>query len=228
MTTHGDDSAAEEAIWVAQARAGNADAFARLCERHRRRVWRVVASATPVAADAEDLAQEAIVRAFCALSTYRAEASFVAWLCHIALNVAHDHGRSAWKRRVLLWPQGLLPAGEETGHAPAPESEMARRDVQRQVRAAVATLPARERVPIWLVYFEEFSLAEVARLENVPESTLRSRIRAGLKRLGRVLPADLLTGQGEENAPVNTSGSVRAASGTPASSLSVAVKGCKP
>jgi len=41
------------------------------------------------------------------------------------------------------------------------------------------------------VYFEEFSLAEVARLEGVPESTLRSRVRAGLKRLERTLPADL-------------------------------------
>ena len=42
-------------------------------------------------------------------------------------------------------------------------------------------------MPIFLIYFEEFSLAEVARLEHVPESTVRSRVKVGLRRLERTL-----------------------------------------
>jgi len=184
----------DEPELIARALAGDANEFARLCDRHRRRVWRIVASAVEKA-DVDDLAQEAIVRAFCCLHTYRAEAPFVSWLCRIALNVAHDHQRSAWKRRVQLWPPSWLPGGGgESPDAVSPEREADQRDLQRRVRAAVADLPARERVPVWLVYFEEFSLAEVARLEGVPESTLRSRVRAGLKRLERTLPADLREG----------------------------------
>lgn len=173
---------------IRRARAGDADAFAALCERYRRRVWRVVASVTRHASDTEDLAQETFVRAFCALSTYRAEASFEAWLCRIALNAAHDHRKSAWRKRVLFWERGVPEEGDrgdgqEAAAAPSTHAEAERREIQRRVRAAVATLGPKERAPIWLIYFEEFSLAEVSRLEGVPESTIRSRVRAGLKRL---------------------------------------------
>lgn len=218
-----DGDAEEERALVARTLAGDTEAFARLCERHRRRVWRIVASvvrgsgsskAANGAADMDDLAQEAIVRAFCALHTYRAEAPFGSWLCRIALNVAHDYQRSAWKRRVTLWPQNWLGSGSDGpppgggsesaaalaaavaatathGGGETPEAAFARRDTQRRVREAVAALPTRERVPIWLVYFEGFTLAEVARLEGVPESTLRSRTQAGLRRLGTAL-SDLI------------------------------------
>ena len=59
--------------------------------------------------------------------------------------------------------------------------------MQRRVRRAVAALPARQSIPIWLHYFEGFNLVEVARLERVAESTVRSRIHAGLRRLSRTL-----------------------------------------
>lgn len=189
----------EERRLVACAVAGDARAFAALCETHRKRVWRVAASVTRCAADADDLAQEAFVRAFGAIRSYRPEASFAAWLCRIALNAAHDHQKSAWRRRVFSWsawasgaPAGgeetlplLLPAaGAEDG---TPHREAERREIQRRVRAAVAQLKPCEAAPIWMIYFEEFTLAEVARLEGEPESTVRSRVRAGLRRLEKTL-----------------------------------------
>ncbi|GAB4454665.1 MAG: RNA polymerase sigma factor [Armatimonadaceae bacterium] len=184
----------DEYTLVARAQRGDTRAFATLCERYRKRVWRVVASVTRGGADTDDLAQDALVRAFAALKSYRADAPFEAWLCRIALNAAHDFQRSAWRRRVMLWDFGgsqkdaqtEMPAGMPVGSLafePSPQKEAERRDVQRRVRKAVAGLKEKERVPIWLIYFEEFSLAEVARLEGVPESTVRSRVKAGLKRL---------------------------------------------
>jgi RNA polymerase sigma-70 factor (ECF subfamily) len=162
---------------VRRARAGEDGAFVALCERHRARLWRIARSfaAEP---DAEDLAQEAILRAYRNLRGYAGDAPFGAWLCRIALNVARDHHRSFWRRRVLL--QGDTPPIEEGA---APENEIARLEEARRVRRAVATLPGPQRTPIWLHYFEGFSLAEVARLEGAPEATIRSRVRAGLKRL---------------------------------------------
>jgi RNA polymerase sigma-70 factor, ECF subfamily len=180
---------ADEDSLIDRARRGDADAFARLCERYRQRVWRVVATVAR-GADTDDLAQDAIVRAYGALRSYRGEASFEAWLCRIALNAAHDYQRSAWRRRVLLWDRSADTSGEEaasTDMAPSPHGEAERRELQRRVRTAVAALQEKERVPIWLIYFEEFTLAEVARLERVPESTIRSRVRAGPKRLERTL-----------------------------------------
>lgn len=168
---------------VARARAGEAAAFTSLCERHRNRVWRIVASVAR-GSDVEDLAQEAVVRAYRSLHTYTGEASFAAWLCRIALNAAHDHHKSAWRRRVTLFER------HPEEHHPAPESlegTVERRELQRRVRQAVATLPEGQRAPIWLHYFEGFSVVEIARLEGIPEATMRSRIRAGLQRLSRSL-----------------------------------------
>lgn len=169
---------------VRRAKAGDTGAFATLCERHRARVWWTVTSVAR-GPDAEDLMQEAFVRAYCALYTFREEASFEAWLCRIALNAAHDYQRSAWKQRVLFWQNGP----DQTHHPdPAsPEAEVAHRETQQRVRKAVSRLPEPQRVPIWLHYFEGFTLVEIARLEGVPESTIRSRVHAGLRRLQRSL-----------------------------------------
>ncbi|MGC4044491.1 MAG: RNA polymerase sigma factor [Armatimonas sp.] len=208
----------EEAL-VQRARGGDNDAFARLCEQHRRRVWHTVASVTRRPADADDLAQEAIVKAYKSLGAYRGDAPFSAWLCRIALNAAHDHQKSAWKRKVLFWhqhPSGDRP-DEPDDSALSLDDEALLRDRQRRVRAAVAELNERERSPIWLIYFEEYSLAEVARLEGVPESTIRSRVKAGLRRLQTRL-GDLAPGLDDEDTSLEENSSQ--SSGTPL------MKGC--
>ncbi len=176
-----------EADLVTRAKEGDASAFVQLCELHRARIWRIVASVAR-GADGEDLAQEAILRAYRGLHRYQGEAPFEAWLCRIAVNVAHDHLRSAWRRRVTLFER----APDDASMPPEdPENLAERRELQRRVRRAVAGLPENQRVPIWLHYFEGFSLAEVSRLEGTPEPTVRSRVKAGLKRLSQSLQ-DLL------------------------------------
>jgi RNA polymerase sigma-70 factor (ECF subfamily) len=184
----------QEYFLVRQAIKGDAQAFAELCEKYRQRVWRVAASVTKSNADADDLAQEAFVRAFGAVKNYRPNASFEAWLCRIALNAAQDYQKSAWRRKVMFW--GTFKEGHEASaslfdssadQVVTPHLETERRELRRRVRAAVAELKPREAVPIWLIYFEEFTLAEVARLESEPESTVRSRVRSGLKKLERKL-----------------------------------------
>lgn len=185
-----------DAALIERVLAGESEAFVALCDRHRDRVWRIAASvAAP--SEADDLAQEAILRAFGALRSYSGEAPFAAWLCRIALNVARDYQRSAWRRRVCLFSQ--VPAGDETGDE-APHRVVERRELMRRVRQAVAALPERQRTPIWLHYFEGFSLAEIADLTRVPEATLRSRVRAGLQRLSLSLE-DLLPQSAEPPVP---------------------------
>jgi RNA polymerase sigma-70 factor, ECF subfamily len=171
-----------DAELLESARQGDATAFAALCERHRSRIWRTVTSVTRRTSDAEDLAQEVFIKAFVGLKSYRGEASFSSWLTRIALNTAHDYQKSAWKRRVLFWQNGEQP-DVTNDLAPSLEEEVSQLARQKRVRAAVSALGEKERVPIWLIYFEEYSLAEVARLEGLPESTVRSRVKVGLKRL---------------------------------------------
>jgi RNA polymerase sigma-70 factor, ECF subfamily len=179
----------------AAALAGDREAFAALCERHRERVWRIAASVAG-GEEAEDLAQEAVVRAYAARRGFRGEAPFGAWLCRVALNVAHDYQRSGWRRRVTLVERCPPVEDGDSLHG-----EVERRELQRRVRRTVAGLPEKQRVPIWLHYFEGYSIAEVARLERTPEATVRSRVKAGLRRLSGALE-DLMEDAAEPAAPL--------------------------
>ena len=174
-----DESRADSQL-IERSLAGDAGAFADLCERHRERIWRVVASVAN-GPDADDLVQDAVVRAFLSLKSYSRSAPFTAWLSKIALNAAHDYHRSAWKRRVLLSER------QPEAESECPSGEVERRETLRKVREAVSKLPEKMRTPIWLHYFDDFSIAEVAELERTSESTVRARIKAGMNRLYVVL-----------------------------------------
>lgn len=178
-----------EAGLVDRARKGDVQAFTQLCERHQERLWRIAASVAR-GADAEDLAQEMVLRAFRGISRFNGDSSFETWICRIGINLAHDYLRSAWKRRVLLWER---PESYDPNDRICPIGLAEQREQIRRIRAEVASLPEAQRVPIWLHYFEGVTLAEVARLERIPEATLRSRVKAGLKRLSLSL-GDLLPG----------------------------------
>src|SRR5437763_130713 len=77
---------------LGRALAGDARAFAALCDEQRARIWRIIATVAR-GPDVEDLAQEAIIRAWQARRSYRRDAPFHAWLCRIAVNAAHDYQR---------------------------------------------------------------------------------------------------------------------------------------
>jgi RNA polymerase sigma-70 factor (ECF subfamily) len=168
---------------VALAAGGDRDAFATLCRRHQTRLWRITCGVAR-GADAEDLAQEAIVRAWCAIDSCRSAGSFEAWLCRIAVNAARDYHKSAWRRRVVFTGSSDVEA-ETSDDSMAQAAE--RNEVARRLRRAVAALPQRQCTPIWLHYFEQFSIAEIAELEQIPESTVRSRIKVGMRRLRNAL-----------------------------------------
>jgi len=168
----------EDAELVQMAKKGDRDAFAMLCERYQRRVWRIAVSLTSPS-EAEDLAQDAIVRAWCAIHTCRHEAAFEAWISSIAVNTAYDFRRSWWRRRTV----SLADEDESAGDPDATPDAAARRESTRRVRLAVAALPRVQSVAVWLHYLEQFSIAEIARIQNCSESTIRSRIQTGMKRL---------------------------------------------
>ena len=127
-----------------RARKGDTEAFAQLCEAHRGRIWRTVSSVVRRKADAEDLAQETLIKAWQAMGSYRGEASLGSWLTRIALNTAHDHQKSAWMRRVCFWKDDR--PDEPDGALPIPE-QAERQEQQRRVRTAVARLGEKERTP---------------------------------------------------------------------------------
>ncbi len=132
---------------------------------------------------AEDLAQEAFLRALRGIAGYRYPRPFKPWLYAIATNLARDHYKRADTRRTEPINTGTLrhPAPNP------PEAAYQNTAEAQQVAAAVAALPAHQREAVILRYYQNFSLAEIAAALNIPTGTVKSRLSLGLKRLRELM-----------------------------------------
>ena len=152
---------------VAAARAGSREAAATLFERHWPRAWRIAYTLVGNSGRAEDVAQEAFVRAFASLATFDGRSAFSTWLHRIAVNVALSTLRS--ERRL------------DDREPPAAAGDDVLSD--RAVRDAVAALPLERRAAVVLRYWLDYPPAEIAELLGVPVGTVHSRLARGLAEL---------------------------------------------
>jgi RNA polymerase sigma-70 factor (ECF subfamily) len=131
---------------------------------------------------AEELAQDAFIRAWRGLSGWRREGSFSTWLFALAANVF----RSELKRFPTL-NLPLEEVAEPSGPA-AQHSVLAARLSSEAVRRAVLALPVRYREPVVLFYFHEMDVAAAARTMGLPEGTLKARLSRARALLRRRFP----------------------------------------
>lgn len=134
-------------------------------------------------ADGDDLYQEAVLRAMARLSDLRDDQAFPAWFHRIVLSLHRARGRRSFWRRLL--PLDLLA---ENGHEPAGEDGSAWADQHagtRRMQAALATLPAVQREAVVLCDIDGYDLAEVAGMQAVSLSAVKSRLVRGRARLRR-------------------------------------------
>jgi RNA polymerase sigma-70 factor (ECF subfamily) len=159
--------------------AGAASAFAAIVRRWQGRLVSLAWRFCRARARAEDLAQEAFVKAFRSLPTFRGESAFGTWLTAIALNTCRSRLRADGPPLVSLDLARLVP-----GQADALR-RLEERERAETVRRAVLTLPARYRDAVVLYYFEDRDLQEAARILGVPEGTLKARLHRGRELLRR-------------------------------------------
>ena len=128
---------------------------------------------------AEEMAQEALVRAWRGLAQWRREGSFSTWLFALAANVF----RSELKRFPTA--DARIEDVPEPGGPAAQLNEMAKRQSSDAVRRAVLALPVRYREPVVLFYFHEMDVGAAAKTMGMPEGTVKARLsraRALLKK----------------------------------------------
>lgn len=175
-----------DATLVAQAQGGDLEAFGRLVDRYQRPLvafGRAMLSGSP---DAEDVAQEAFVRAYRALGQFRGASSFKTWLYQIAANVARTYAT----RRV-----GRAETSAETETGSIFDRTPSRDDFERgvlvreQVTRALAALPDDWREAVVLRDMQGLDYREIAAVLNVPIGTVESRIFRGRERLRAALRA---------------------------------------
>jgi RNA polymerase sigma-70 factor, ECF subfamily len=171
---------------VARVLAGDVEAFAGIVARWQRRLLGLAWRFCRDRARAEDMAQEAFLKAFRSLRQFRGESSFATWLTAVALNVYRSRLRSDGPPLVGLDATRLLAA------LPGAPQAILERERAEALRRAVLALPARYRDALVVYYFEERDLADAAAVLGVPEGTLKARLSRGrelLKRRAGILAA---------------------------------------
>ncbi len=173
-----DDDARERDL-VARARARDPEAFRELVERHRHRALGLAMRVVRSAADAEDVAQEAFVRAWFALPDFRGESKFSTWLYAIVMRRALDRAESLKLRRGR---EADLDAANELADARPADDERTR--LAFKLDRVLGALSDAQRAVVTLFYYESRSVSEVAMALGMPEGTVKthlSRARAALR-----------------------------------------------
>ena len=182
-----EDRPPTDAVLAERARAGDEHAFAELVRAYQGIAFRTAYLLTGSAADAEDAAQVAFVKAWSALPRFRRGAEFRPWLLRIVANEAHNRRRSAQRRDALT----LRAVAEHAsgGAVPPPEATVVDDERRQELLAAVNRLDERDRDVLACRYFLELSEQETAEVLGVRRGTVKSRTARALERLrGEVAP----------------------------------------
>jgi len=171
-------------------RAGDRDAFRALYDLYKDRVYSIAfyfLNGDPSAAS--DVTQQVFLKLITSIGQFRGEAEFSTWLYRLVVNACVDVARgrkfALTADRVQL--EALAAAGSQ-------EVDIARDQMARSVRAAVAALPSKFRVAVLLRYFEDLSYEEMAKALGCSMGTVASRLSRGHRMLAERLK-DLMAGK---------------------------------
>ena len=177
------EGADEDRELVERARRGDQDAFRVIVEKYERRVRGLVWGLVGDRSDAEDVAQDAFLRAFRGLSSFRGRSRFRTWLFQIALNAARTHRQTRDRSNETTTGSGDLDSAVMSGSL---EQGIIARD---RLRQALAQLPGEMREAVLLRDVEGFDYREIAEMLDIPIGTVESRIFRGRARLKQALTA---------------------------------------
>lgn len=179
---------------VGAARNGDADAYLALVAPLRADAVRLATAITGSRADADDVLQDALIKAHATLGRFRTDAPFRPWLLRIVANEAKNRRRSA-SRRAAATARFAQRAGL-TPPAPGPETTVLDAMDHQALWRAVAVLNQRDREVIAYRYFADMNEAETAEALRCRPGTVKSRLSRALGRLRAALDEDERGGDG--------------------------------
>ncbi len=168
-------------VLVERAQAGDKHAFELLVVKYQRKLARLLSRFIRDAAEVEDVSQEAFIKAYRALPSFRGESAFYTWLYRIGINTAKNFLVARGRRAPTSTEFDIEEAEsfEDAGQLHdlnTPEATLLTREIGDTVNAAVAALPEELRTALTLREMEGLSYEDIAQVMNCPIGTVRSRI----------------------------------------------------
>lgn len=171
---------------VAAAQKGDQAAYGEIVRRYQRAVYRVAWALTRNDADADDLAQEAFVRAWGAIGRFEIGQPLYPWLARITTNLAFSLFRSR-KRRPETPIEPLLEAGKQFGVDDDPADQAVTDERDANLRACFAQLSPEHQAVLSLRAVQDLSYDEIAHALNVPIGTVMSRLARARGALAKLM-----------------------------------------
>ncbi len=184
----------QELKLIRRVQAGDAEAFEKLMLAHEKAVFNLALRMTENREDAEDVSQEAFLKAYRSLSDFRGESKFSVWLYRIVSNVCLD-----FLRRKRRRPSASLTVEDDEGEEVqwdvpderyTPERLLERKLTQEAVRKGLAALPENQRKILLLREIKGLSYEEIGEVLDLDPGTVKSRIFRARKRLCAFLEQD--------------------------------------
>lgn len=202
MSTAVDDkqlSREEDAAMVKAVLGGDSTAYRGLVEKYQSRVYSMVYGMIRNREDARDLTQEAFVKAFNNLKSFRLEASFYTWLYRIAMNVTIDHTRKRKRREVAGFEEDIANRDADGGideihHQDSPSKALERKQLYKKIMDCLEKLPADQKQVILLRELEGLSYREISEVMGIPEGTVMSRLFYARKKMQKLLAGERKAG----------------------------------
>ena len=170
-----------ESKLIDQSLSGDPEAYAALVTEHQKMVRAVTFRMTGSLDDAEELAQDAFLRAYRQLGSFSGGSKFSTWVCKIAINLSLDWRRRESRRDAIHSKWAAEAISEDQKPDDFPDA------LSRQVQQALDRLPAKQRAAMVLTVYENQSHAEAARTLGCTEATISWRVFSARQKLKRWL-----------------------------------------
>lgn len=164
-----------------------AESFDEVMRHYTPTVYRIAFARLKNPTDCEDITQDVFVRYFRANLTFESEEHRKAWLIRCAINCVNTFATSAWSRHRGETEDLENLAESESFTENTTENAVEKKELRRVVLEAVMKLPEKYRIPVHLFYFEDMPTAQIAKVTNTRESTVRSQLTRARKMLEKLL-----------------------------------------
>lgn len=176
---------------IKQVIKGDQDAFGEIVEIYKNSVYQICYRMLGNRHEAEDMAQEAFIRAYVNINSFNQNLKFSTWLFRIATNLCIDRIRKKkpdyYLDAEVSGTEGLTMYSQIPSNTPLPEAELESMELQEMVQKEILKLPEKYRSPIVLKYMEDLSLNEISEILDLPLGTVKTRIHRGRESLRQQL-----------------------------------------